>query len=80
MIIIKLIFVSITAFSVQCLDVKTSSGTVRGLEVTALNNTVYQYLNIPYAEPPVRFARPVPKRPEHVSDNASSLNLTRGMG
>ncbi|CAG2173673.1 unnamed protein product, partial [Oppiella nova] len=38
-------------------------GVVRGLTVNALNTSVDQFLNIPYAEPPVgslRFAKPVP--------------------
>ena len=46
-----------------CVDVNTTSGVVRGLTVNALNTSVDQFLNIPYAEPPVgslRFAKPVP--------------------
>ncbi|CAG2117446.1 unnamed protein product [Medioppia subpectinata] len=45
------------------IDVKTTSGVVRGLTLQVLNKTVDQYLNIPFAEPPVgdlRFAPPVP--------------------
>ncbi|CAG2114150.1 unnamed protein product [Medioppia subpectinata] len=42
---------------------KTTSGVVRGRTLHVLNKTVNQYLNIPYAEPPIgnlRFAPPVP--------------------
>ena len=42
-------------------EVRTTSGTVRGLTIEVLNNTVDQYLGIPYAKPPIgslRFARP----------------------
>ncbi|XP_054166236.1 cholinesterase 1-like [Oppia nitens] len=43
--------------------VTTSSGTVRGQTLHLLNKKIDQYLNIPFAEPPVgrlRFAKPVP--------------------
>ena len=52
-----------------CVDVNTTSGVVRGLTVNALNTSVDQFLNIPYAEPPVdglRFQKPLPVR--HVPD------------
>ena len=56
-----------------CVDVNTTSGVVRGLTVNALNTSVDQFLNIPYAEPPVgslRFAKPVPfKEPIKVRNN-----------
>ncbi|CAG2106494.1 unnamed protein product, partial [Medioppia subpectinata] len=45
------------------MDVNTTSGVVRGLKLQVLNKTVNQFLNIPFAEPPVgslRFAPPVP--------------------
>ncbi|CAG2114176.1 unnamed protein product, partial [Medioppia subpectinata] len=53
-------------------DVKTTSGRVRGRVVVALNTTLYQFQGIPYAEPPIgipyaeppigalRFAKPKP--------------------
>ncbi|CAG2169356.1 unnamed protein product [Oppiella nova] len=44
-------------------DVKTTSGVVRGQTIQVLNTNVYQFLGIPYAEPPVgalRFAKPQP--------------------
>ncbi|CAG2107746.1 unnamed protein product [Medioppia subpectinata] len=44
-------------------DVRTTSGTVRGRVVVALNTTLYQFQGIPYAEPPIgalRFAKPKP--------------------
>ncbi|CAG2113622.1 unnamed protein product [Medioppia subpectinata] len=43
--------------------VMTTSGTVRGQTVSALDTELYQFLAIPYAEPPVgalRFAKPEP--------------------
>ena len=45
------------------IDVKTSSGLVRGLTLEVLKQKVNQFLSIPFAEPPVghlRFAKPVP--------------------
>ncbi|CAG2112818.1 unnamed protein product [Medioppia subpectinata] len=42
---------------------QTTSGVVRGQTLRVLNKTVDQFLNIPYAEPPIgalRFAKPVP--------------------
>ena len=54
--------------SVRCLvigaetvDVKTSSGTVRGQTITELGKELNQFYGIPFAEPPVgalRFAKP----------------------
>ena len=44
-------------------QVRTSSGTVRGKTIEVLNSSVTQFLNIPYAEPPVgrlRFSKPLP--------------------
>ena len=53
------------------IDVKTSSGLVRGLTVNILNKNVNQFLGIPYAVPPVgslRFAKPKPiEKPIEVS-------------
>ncbi|CAG2100777.1 unnamed protein product [Medioppia subpectinata] len=47
----------------RIVDVKTTSGRVRGRVVVALNTTLYQFQGIPYAEPPIgalRFAKPKP--------------------
>ncbi|XP_054166233.1 cholinesterase 1-like [Oppia nitens] len=49
--------------STKTIDVSTTSGTVRGHTIRVLNTDIYEFLNIPYAEPPVgslRFAKPVP--------------------
>ncbi|XP_054166234.1 acetylcholinesterase-1-like [Oppia nitens] len=59
--------------------VTTSSGVVRGQTLHLLNKYVDQYLNIPFAEPPVgrlRFARPVPlKAPKNdIIDGTESGN------
>ncbi|CAG2114980.1 unnamed protein product, partial [Medioppia subpectinata] len=46
-----------------CIDVKTTSGVVRGQTIDVLNVSIDQFLGIPYAEPPVgrlRFAKPEP--------------------
>ena len=43
--------------------ISTTSGLVKGLAIKMNDSLVEQYLNIPYAEPPVgklRFAKPVP--------------------
>ncbi|CAG2106965.1 unnamed protein product [Medioppia subpectinata] len=45
------------------IDVNTSSGSVRGQTLHVLNHKIHQFLNIPYAEPPLgplRFAPPLP--------------------
>ncbi|CAG2116270.1 unnamed protein product, partial [Medioppia subpectinata] len=45
------------------IDVNTSSGSVRGQTLHVLNRKIHQFLNIPYAKPPLgpfRFAPPVP--------------------
>ena len=51
--------------------VKTASGTVKGLTIEVLNQTIDQFLGIPYAEPPLgslRFAKPKPiSKPIEVS-------------
>ncbi|CAG2108862.1 unnamed protein product [Medioppia subpectinata] len=47
------------------IDVNTSSGSVRGQTLHVLNRSIHQFLNIPYAEPPLgplRFALPEPLR------------------
>ena len=44
-------------------DVKTSSGVVRGQTIEVLNRSIDQFLGIPYAEPPIgelRFDKPKP--------------------
>ena len=62
--IICALFVSLfVAISADTVDVKTSSGTVRGQTIVELNKTLNVFLGIPYAEPPVgalRFAKPKP--------------------
>ncbi|CAG2110334.1 unnamed protein product, partial [Medioppia subpectinata] len=48
-----------------CIEVNTSSGSVRGQTLHVLNRKIHQFLNIPYAEPPLgplRFAPPLPLR------------------
>ncbi|CAG2181058.1 unnamed protein product, partial [Oppiella nova] len=47
----------------ETVDVKTSSGTVRGQTITELGKELNQFYGIPFAEPPVgalRFAKPKP--------------------
>ena len=44
-------------------DVRTSSGLVRGQTIRVLNQRVDQFIGIPFAEPPIgdlRFAKPEP--------------------
>ncbi|CAG2107039.1 unnamed protein product, partial [Medioppia subpectinata] len=54
---------STNAFPVKRPIVKTTSGAVEGKNLTVFGSTIYAFLGIPYAEPPVgdlRFARPEP--------------------
>ena len=66
--LIVLLFVCIECS--VCVDVNTTSGVVRGLTIDVLNTSVDQFLNIPFAEPPIgslRFAKPLPfKAPKKV--------------
>ncbi|CAG2101791.1 unnamed protein product [Medioppia subpectinata] len=59
------------------IDVNTSSGSVRGQTLHVLNRKIHQFLNIPYAEPPLgplRFAPPVPlKAPKKILINSTKL-------
>ena len=63
-----LVLFSLSFSSNLCLDlvdVKTTSGVVRGRTFELQNKSVNEFLNIPYAEPPVgklRFAKPIPLR------------------
>ncbi len=44
-------------------DVKTTSGVIRGKTIKYENQTIDEYLGIPYAEPPIgklRFTKPKP--------------------
>lgn len=56
---------------------QTTEGTVRGRVVRVLNNTVEQYLGIPFAQPPVgplRFKPPLPKTPWEGTVDATAGN------
>ncbi|XP_054165718.1 acetylcholinesterase-like, partial [Oppia nitens] len=47
----------------NCIDIKTTSGVVRGQTIQVLNKQIDEFIGIPYAEPPVgklRFAKPQP--------------------
>src|SRR5882724_2981283 len=59
-------------------DVKTSSGVVRGQTIQVLNTSIDQFLNIPYAEPPIgelRFDKPKAiLKPRKVSFNMKFLS------
>ncbi|XP_054165694.1 cholinesterase-like [Oppia nitens] len=60
------------------LTVNTTSGVVKGLDIHVLNTSIAQYLNIPYAEPPVgrlRFSKPEPlKHPKQLIDGSKTGN------
>ena len=62
--IFKTVLIFICLNSVLCnVDVKTSSGVVRGHTIQVGEQNVNQFLGIPFAEPPVgslRFAKPKP--------------------
>ncbi|XP_054165692.1 cholinesterase-like, partial [Oppia nitens] len=64
----------------DCIDptVNTTSGLVKGLDIHVLNTSIAQYLNIPYAEPPLgrlRFAKPEPlKHPKQLIDGTKTGN------
>ena len=77
----KSIILSFILFNIKFLvcngvDVKTSSGLIRGNTIEVLNQNVNEFLGIPYAEPPIgdlRFAKPKPiHKPLPVSEE---LNL-----
>ena len=62
--ILFLILLSVSVcICVDSLEVKTSSGVVRGKTIQVIDKSLNQFLNIPYAEPPVgklRFSKPLP--------------------
>ena len=65
-IIFILAFINILCFA-NCYNdlVNTTSGVVRGQTIQVLDKSIGQFLNIPYAEPPLgklRFAKPIPLR------------------
>ena len=77
----KLCFVLIVCLIERCVCdesnsvvVNTSSGGVRGQTLNVVNHKINQFLNIPYAEPPVgprRFSPPQPlKAPKKVIKNS----------
>ena len=70
LIVFNLVFVVTNCIETN-VDVKTTSGVVRGQTIQVLNTTINEFLGIPYAEPPVgklRFAKPEPiKTPIKVS-------------
>ncbi|XP_054165699.1 cholinesterase-like [Oppia nitens] len=59
-------------------ELNTTSGIVKGLEIHVLNTSIAQYLNIPYAEPPLgrlRFSKPEPlKHPKQLIDGTKTGN------
>ena len=66
---LRYIFVSFHLILIFCFNlfethvVNTTSGSVKGMTINILNQTIEQYLGIPFAEPPVkslRFAKPKP--------------------
>ena len=66
-----LLTIILCVHNIDCaVDVNTTSGVVRGLTIDVLNTSVDQFLNIPFAEPPIgslRFAKPLPlKAPKKV--------------
>ena len=76
--IVLLLIISV-CFSVDSLEVKTSSGVVRGKTIQVIDKSLNQFLNIPYAEPPVgklRFSKPLPlKQPIKVLKILISYNI-----
>ena len=69
--ILKLLLIKSYVSIENTIDVNTSSGVVRGQTIRVVNKNVDQFLNIPYAEPPLgrlRFSRPEPlTTPKQVS-------------
>nr|KAG5686968.1 hypothetical protein BaRGS_022969 [Batillaria attramentaria] len=66
----------LVAQSVQRVTYTTPSGKVTGRMVTVSGETVYQFLGVPFAEPPIgqlRFKKPVPVRPWNVTLNATEF-------
>ncbi|CAG2102998.1 unnamed protein product [Medioppia subpectinata] len=64
----------------MAIDVNTSSGSVRGQTLHVLNRSIHQFLNIPYAEPPLgplRFAPPLPLRaPKQLKDMSENIPMS----
>ncbi|XP_071949614.1 acetylcholinesterase-like [Antedon mediterranea] len=56
------------------LEVRTTSGTVRGFERMVQQKSVYTYLGIPYAEPPIGENRFMPPKPR--KDTGEVINAT----
>ena len=55
--------ISIKLFICNAIDVNTTSGLVVGHAIEVLNQSVNEFLGIPFAEPPIgdlRFAKPKP--------------------
>ena len=73
------VIIFIQLFQCKQIDVKTSSGLVRGQTIDVLNQTLNQFLGIPFAEPPIgdlRFAKPKPiDKPLPVSKPINSIKL-----
>ena len=67
-----ILIISFKIFHCNGVNVKTSSGVVRGQTIEAFNQTIDEFLGIPFAEPPIgdlRFAKPKPiDKPLTVSD------------
>ena len=62
-VVFTLILFNIEIFVCNGVDVKTSSGLVRGHTIRVLNQSIDEFLGIPFAEPPIgdlRFAKPKP--------------------
>ena len=58
---LPLILVIFYVHVITAVDVGTSSGIFRGHTINVLDKEINEFLNIPYAEPPIgklRFARP----------------------
>ena len=71
-IVLSFIFFTIKFIICYEIDVNTSSGLVRGQTIQVLNQSIDEFLGIPFAEPPIgdlRFAKPKPiDRPLPVSE------------
>jgi carboxylesterase type B len=70
------IYIFLCSHGIDCIVVKTKSGSVNGTSVTFNNKVINKFLSIPYAEPPIasnRFAKTKPVLPWNGTYDATHI-------